>query len=185
MVLLSKWSASDFPVPNPLRCSPRGRGSRRRQRCDPHQRWVGVSAPARHGRLPASGPRRRLLARSLGLALLAALIALAGVEPPGVRSTPAGAAARGGTATSQAMSVDEAEAAVREAGDIRGDAEDRVAEQRERASTLDQELSHKSDEVQDTVVRLAKAQEQAQRLAVDAYMQGAGDDELVTLFDAE
>ena len=86
--------------------------------------------------------------------------------------------------TTQAMSVGDAEAAVEEAAGIRADAEDRLAELRQRASTLDQELSHKSDEVQDTVARLAKAQEQAQRLAVDAYMQGTGDDELVQLFDA-
>jgi len=117
--------------------------------------------------------------------VLAVVMALTGVEPLGVRPTPAGATARAGTAINQAMSVDEAEATVREASEIRAAAEDRVVEQRLRASTLDQELSHKSDEVQDTVVRLAKAQEQAQRLAVDAYMQGAGDDELVTLFDAE
>ena len=117
--------------------------------------------------------------------LVAAVIALAGVEPLGVSPAPAGAAARTAVAARQAMSVDEAEAAVREAAEIRADAEDRVVELRERASTLDQELSHKSDEVQDTVARLSKAQEQAQRLAVDAYMQGAGDDELVTLFDAE
>jgi hypothetical protein len=38
--------------------------------------------------------------------------------------------------------------------------------------------------MQDTAARLAKAQVQAQQLAVDAYMQGAGDDELVQLFDA-
>ena len=119
------------------------------------------------------------------MVLVAAAFALAGVEPLGVSPAPAGAAARTGVAARQAMSVDEAEAAVREAADIRAAAEDRVVELRHQASTLDQELSHKSDEVQDTVARLAKAQEQAQRLAVDAYMQGTGDDELVTLFDAE
>ena len=95
-----------------------------------------------------------------------------------------GAAATSGVVTTQAMSVGDAEAAVEEAAGIRADAEDRLAELRQRASTLDQELSHKSDEVQDTVARLARAQEQAQRLAVDAYMQGTGDDELVQLFDA-
>jgi hypothetical protein len=80
--------------------------------------------------------------------------------------------------TAQDVSVADAELAAHDASDARVTAEDHLADVQAVANTLDQQLAHMNEHDQDIAARLALAQEQARRLAVDAYIQGAGVDDL-------
>ncbi len=111
---------------------------------------------------------RRRVRGGLGAALVVAVL-LGGL--------PAGAVA----SQSVAVSVDDAEARVSALVDERASAESRLASAEDELAAVTARLDELSGRSRDVVDQMGKAQQQASRLAVDAYVQGSNDDELRTL----
>ena len=120
-------------------------------------------------------PRRRLrLARRL-LSAAAALTLLVAQPLPGDQV---------GAITLPTPTVADAEANLATAQEARRDSEDRVAQLRADLETFLAELAELGDQRQLTLTELADTQEQARRLVVDAYVRGAGTDELDAVLDS-
>lgn len=67
----------------------------------------------------------------------------------------------------------------------RAQAESRIADLEAQASTVQSQLAQLGDQRRELLNQLAKAEQQAKRLAVDAYVRGSGTDDLAAILDTQ
>jgi hypothetical protein len=91
---------------------------------------------------------------------------------------------RAGAVTLPTPTVAAAEANLAAAQDARDRSEERVAELRADLETYRTQLIQLGDQGQSALTELADTQQQARRLVVDAYVKGAGTEELDAVFDS-
>jgi peptidoglycan hydrolase CwlO-like protein len=144
------------------------------------------------GRYPAGPTGLSSQRRSVRRRVLARLIAVAGIAA--VLGPSVGVAGAAGPVTSSAsvraaqtvdLSVAQAQDELSAARARRADAEARLGELQAAADATQAQLAQLGEQRKDVLNRLAQTQQEAQKLAVDAYVRGAGTDELAAVLDTK